>query len=88
MWKESEGLGSGVSWAGEQNATAEGTWKESRPQEKQGTIVGEDERKRGGPCPETQRVVYLWCRLWLVRGHLLRPQETRHLLCGLRAAGG
>lgn len=49
-------------------------------------------------CMDSQRTGHLWCRLQVVRSHLLGVQVTgclsfrlwvaRHLLCGLRAAGG
>ena len=35
----------------------------------------------------SQRLGYLWHRLWVVRDHLLRLQETVCLLCGLWVAG-
>ena len=45
VWRQPEGLGSGVPCAGEWNARAKGTQVE----EQQAAIVGQGERRRGGP---------------------------------------
>ena len=42
MWRQPEGLRSGAPWAREWSATDEGAWK------KQGAIVREGKRRRGG----------------------------------------
>ena len=50
VWGQAEGLRSHVLPAGEWNAMAEETGGGGLGlQEKQGTIVGEDKRRRGGP---------------------------------------
>ena len=49
VWKKPEEVGSNVPWAREWNTTAKRTWQEVWDQEKQGTIVEEGERRRGGP---------------------------------------
>ena len=58
------------------------------PQEKQGTIVGEDKRKRGRPpwkslslftCRVSEGEVPL-VQATVARGHLVRLQETGYLL--------
>ena len=100
---QSEGLGSCVPWAGEQNTTARGSLG---PQEKQGAIVGGgtrggrvDHHRNVFPCAYigSQRAGHLWLRLRVVRGHLLGLWESRCLLgglsawapvCGLRAERG
>ena len=49
VWRQPEGLGSSVPQAGEKNTTAEETLGGGLgQQEKQGAIVGEGERRRGG----------------------------------------
>lgn len=65
-------------------------------QEKQGTIAGEGERRRGQTaigisfsvhiCMGSQKVGHFWHRIWVARGHLTRPWETGLLLCGLWVA--
>jgi len=45
VWRQPEGLGSGVPYAGEWNARAMRTQVE----EQQAAIVGQGERRRGGP---------------------------------------
>ena len=46
--RQTEGLGSSEPWAGELSTTTKGTQEEAwAPQEKQGTIVGEHEKRRG-----------------------------------------
>ena len=68
-------------------------------QEKQGAIVGEGKRMRGGlaqePCSPvgSQSVGWLWHRLYvyghfLFRHFLFRLPVARHLFCWLRASGG
>lgn len=54
-------------------------------QEKQGAIVGQGKRRRGRPplespraCPGSQKMGCLWCKLWVVRSHLLGLWEIRH----------
>ena len=64
------------------------------PQERQGTIVGEGERRRGRARYKSislhtwtlQMLGCLWCRLRVVRGYLLVLLETGHLLCWLQVA--
>ena len=64
------------------------------PQRSKVALLG---RARGGgedchgtlfPCTLTssKRVGYPWHRMWVARGHLLGPQETRRLLCRLSVA--
>ena len=48
MWRGPQGLGSHTPRAGEWIATAKGVWEVLDPQENQGTIVGEGERRGVG----------------------------------------
>ena len=85
VWREPEGLGSGVPQTGEQNATAKGSWEEVWAHRRsKAPLLG---RTRGGgadhhrnlfpcTCAGSQRVGCLWYRLWVVRGHLLGLQDT------------
>ena len=106
VWKQPEGLRSSVSWAGEQNTTAEGTWEEVWAYRRSKVPLlgrvreGEADHHRNLPANRQalrgqgasgtgyrwQKATYLGlqetecflCGLWV----------ARHLLCGLRAAGG
>ena len=101
------GLGSSVLQAVEWNAMAEGTldkvWACRRSKVLLlGTVRGGGvEHHRNLPeqaHSSSQKAGHLWCRLWVVRSHLLRLQGTSHflcrlqvdgyLLCGLKASGG
>ena len=74
---------------------SQGKWENSRPKEKQGTIVGEGERRRThnhgniflSMCVNSQKVGHLWLRLWMVRHLLHGLWSAEHLLHGLQVAG-
>ena len=65
-------------------------------EETQGTIVGEDDRRRGQTAiglafsahthTHSQRVGHLWHRLWVARCHLCGLWVAGHLLCGLKGS--
>ena len=83
--------------AGEWNATAEGTQEEVWAQGKarchcwRGQEEEEGWTARNLPVhmhSGSQRVGCLQCRPWVARSHLLRLQETGHLLRRLRADVG
>ena len=77
VWRQPEGLGSGVPWDGEQNTTAKGTWEEIWAHRRsESPLLG---RARGGgadchrnllpcTCAGSERRGHLWCRLRVVGG--------------------
>ena len=92
LWGQPKGLRSIVPWAGQWCATGLGVEHHGGgnlgggvgPQEKQGAIGGEVEMRRGrlpGESPCSHVPLGLRHRLWVVRGHLLRLQQTRCFLC-------
>ena len=96
MWRQPEGLGSGVPQAGEQRATAKGTQEEvwAHRRSKLALWGGQEEEGQtaigisvpANACRLTE-AGHLWHRLQVVRHHLCRLQVAGHLLCGLRALG-
>ena len=85
-----------MGWGVEVEHHSQGNQGGLGPQEKQGTIVGECERKRVDhqrnlfpfTCTDSQRVGHLQYRLLVTRGLLLGLRETKYLLYRLRAEGG
>ena len=107
MWGQPEGLRSSVLRAGEWNSIAEGTRKKVWAC-KRSKVPLLGRVRRGGVdchknlpaqvCAGSQRVWWLWYRLWVAISHSLRLRETgcflsglqvaRHLLCGLGSMWG
>ena len=88
VWRQPEGLGSGVPQAGEQSAIAEGTqdkvWAYRRNKVPLlGRVRGrgvDHHRNLFHVHADSQMVGHLWHKLQMARGHLLRLWETRCLL--------
>ena len=73
MWKQPEGRGSSVPQAGEWNTTAKGNLEEIWiSKNKQGTIAGEGERRRGRLPQESVSL----CMLGLLKGRVPLVQAT------------
>lgn len=80
VWRQSEGLGSGVPQAGEPSTIAKGTQEEVWPHRRgKAPLLG---RARGGGVDchrnlfpskhaDSERVGHLWCRLQVAKYHLL-----------------
>ena len=97
VWRQPEGLGSGVLWAGEPNARGRGMERHRQGnregglglQEKQGAIVGEGEKRRGR-LPHNSFSLHthtwtLWCRLQVERS---LAQATGDRVPLVQAMGG
>ena len=89
MWRQPEGLGRSVPWAGEKKATAKGTMEEVWAFRRSKVPLLGKARGGGVDCHKnlfpyahtgSQRAGFLWQRLQVVRGLMLRLQEIGWLL--------